>query len=141
MALSRSQARHYHHAVDIWRRAPSTLVRGADKGITDTTGYALLASSVPCRMEAGKGMSVPKKGVGRADYDIVITSDEVHFGHEVDIQDADVLKFVSPADDPKYGEFWIVQGEPQRVGKIGRRYGGRKTVTAARQQKAPQGVS
>ena len=140
MALSRHQEHVYTHSCNVWRRAVSTLTQGGHKEITGSSGYVLVASAVPCHFEIGKGMSVPRQGAGRVDYDIMVTSDEVHFGVDADVQNNDVVKMTAPGH-PANGLFFTFLGEPQRLGQLGRRYPGRKTMMAARLPEAPQGVS
>jgi hypothetical protein len=138
---TKTQAKMYRLAVDIWRRSVEDVeIDEFTHAVKGHPGYTKVASAVPCHATFGKGASVPNAGAGRTDYDIMVTSDDFHFPVDTDLQDGDVFKLVTEGH-PRYGDFWMTQGEPQAVGRERHANAAKKIMSAARMQKPPQGVS
>lgn len=112
MALSFRQQRAFTETCDLYR--PDTLTKDSDDVVEyleyNRSGTATY-TGVPCHFEKKREGSQPT-GFGRADQDILDTTDRLHLHEDQDIGDSWFVKITSG----KYnGKWFVTQGEEQTL--------------------------
>lgn len=132
--LTTRQRRLYLHTCDVWR---SVITIGANG--KPTKSWTRIDTGIKCYFRIKKEVSNPEIQ-GRIPTDYIDTQDEIHFGQDQDLMDADWLKNTTVGDN-KEGIFWVVRGQPRLISNSGVRSAGYLAVQATQQREPPAGVS
>jgi hypothetical protein len=116
----------------------------ATTGAPSDETYSVIALNVPCYIQPTDNIDIVVGGAGRLKNPGSATMDTVHMAADVDVQDADILKYVSQYSDgsntPDYGTYVRVQGAPSHIPSAGNRSANKLSVRTLSLEKTPLGL-
>lgn len=107
--LSPRQERFFADTVNIHRRSKGASSSKRLLGTNFTT--VPTATGVRCRIEPSSEASSPLP-IGRSNHDIVVTTDNVRFHVDQEVDDGDYVQLLTPGHS-EFGTWYVIQGGPE----------------------------